>query len=147
MEVILCQDVPSLGQVGDILRVKDGYARNYLFPKKLAYVATAANIKKNEREKQKRASLEEQSRQEAETLAKKIAAVSFTVSVEVNDQEKLYGSVTDADIVKALEAEDFKIEKRQVLLEKPIQDLGIYEISIKLHPKVIAKARVWVTKK
>ncbi|MFA5088871.1 MAG: 50S ribosomal protein L9 [Candidatus Omnitrophota bacterium] len=147
MEVILCQDIEKLGKVGDVLTVKEGYARNFLFPKKLAYAATSANLKKIESERKKKNELEKKTREDAEELAQKLGKVSCTVTVEVNDLEKLYGSVTEIDIAKALEEEGYSIDKKAIILEKSIEDLGIYDVSIKLHPAVIAKVRLWVTKK
>ncbi len=147
MDVILCQDVQSLGKVGDVIKVKEGYARNYLLPKKMAFLATASNLKRIELDRAKRMETARKAKEESEILAEKLAKVSCTVTVEVNDLEKLYGSVTDVDIVKALEEEGYKIEKRAIVLEKPIQELGIYEVGVKLDQGVMAKVRLWVTKK
>ena len=147
MNIILMENVEKLGAVGEVIKVKDGYARNYLFPRKLAITASAGNVKRVEREKAKRlAAFEEQKKlaqQEAEVLSK----VSVTVAVEVNDQEKLYGAVSETEILQALEAENHKIDKKSLVIEKPIDELGIFEIGVKLHPQVIAKVRLWVTKK
>ena len=147
MEVILSQDVKAVGKAGDVVKVKDGFARNYLLPRKFAYLATANNVKKIEQEKVKRAAQEEQTQIKAQELAEKISKVSCNVSVEVNDLEKLYGSVSQTDIVKALSQEGYEVDKNDVLLDKSIEELGIYEVGIRLHPKVTAKVRVWVTKK
>ena len=147
MEVILCKDLERLGSVGDVVKVKDGFARNFLFPKKMAYSATPANIKRIEREKAQRQDLEAQKQKEAEILAERLSKVSCTVSVEVNDLDQLYGSVTESDIAKALELEDYSIDKKSIVLERHIDELGIYEIGVKLHPHVTAKIKVWVTKK
>ena len=113
----------------------------------MAYAATPANVKRIEVQKQKRQAQEEKHLAELRVLAEKISAVSCTVAVEVNDLEKLYGSVSEADIARSLEAEGHQIDKKAIVIEKPIEELGIYEIDIVLHPKVIAKLRVWVTKK
>ena len=147
MNVILCKEVEKLGKTGDIIKVKDGFARNFLLPNKMAYCATPANIKKIEREKLKKAALDAQNRKQAEDLAENLSKVSCTVTVEVNDLEKLYGSVGEADIVKALEVEGFPVDKKSIILEKPIDELGIYEVGVKLYPGVVAKLRVWVAKK
>ena len=147
MNVILCQDVQSLGKIGQLVKVKDGYARNFLFPHKLAIFATEGNLKKVEQQKAKQAAIYEERKKEAEKLAEKLSKISCTVTVEVNDLEKLYGAVTEAEIVKALEQEGHKIDKKTIVIEKPIDELGIYEIGIKLHSEVIAKIRLWVTKK
>ncbi len=147
MEVILCQDVQSLGKIGEVVKVKDGYARNYLIPKKVALKATAGNLKIIEQQKAKRAAEQEAEKKKAEALAEKLAKVSCTVTAEVNDLDKLYGSITPTEIVKSLEVEGFEIDKKQIVIEKPIEDLGIFEVGISLHPQVVAKIRVWVTKK
>lgn len=147
MEVILCQDVQQLGKIGDVIKVKDGYARNFLIPKELAYIATPENLKRIEKQKKKKATQEEKIKKEAEGLAAKLNKVSCTVSVEVNDLEKLYGAVTETDIIKALELEGYTFTTKSIVIDKPIDELGIYEVGIKLHPKVIAKIRLWVTKK
>ena len=147
MEVILTQDVSPLGKVGEIIKVKDGYARNFLFPQKLAYIATQENLRKIEREKQKIQAKYEKGKQEAQLVADKLNKVSCTVNVEVNDIDKLYGAVNLSDIVKALEVEGYPIDKKNIIVEKPIEELGIFEVGIRLHPEVIAKIRLWVTKK
>src|ERR1044072_5737453 len=141
MEVILSQDVKSIGKTGEVIKVKDGFARNYLLPNKLAYLATPSNLKRIELQEKQRNAQSQQMRQEAEALAEKLNKVSCTVNVEVNDRDKLYGSVVDADIVRALEVEGFSIDKRNVLIEQPIEELGIFEVGVKLHPDVIAKVR------
>ena len=147
MEVILNQDVPPLGRIGDLVKVKDGFARNFLFPKKLAYVASPANLKKIETEKKKKIEAYEQKKKEALALAEKLNKVSITVNVEVNDLDKLYGTVSETEIIKALELEGVKIEKKDLIIEKSIDELGIFEVGIKLHTEVTAKIRLWVTKK
>lgn len=147
MEVILSKDVQSLGKTGELVKVKDGYARNYLLPRKLAFPATAANLKKIEQQEKKRKDRYEQQKQEAQQLEQTLSKVSCTVSVEVNDLDKLYGAVTEADIAKALEVEGYTIDKKDIVIDKPIEELGIFDIGINLHPEVTAKIRLWVTKK
>lgn len=147
MEIILTENVENLGKVGEVKKVKDGYARNFLLPRSLAIAATEANIKRIEKEKIKKLALYEEQRKQAQAKADDLAKVSITVAVEVNDQEKLYGAVKEAEILKALEAEGQKIEKKSLVIEKDIEELGIFEIGVKLHPEVIAKIRLWVTKK
>ena len=147
MEVILCHEMANLGKTGDVIKVKDGYARNYLFPRNLALAATKANLKRIEAHKAKLAALYEEKKNEALALAEKIAKVSCTLTVEVNDQEKLYGAVSETDILHALEQEGFKYERKDLVIEKAMEELGIFEIGVKLHPEVTAKFRLWVTKK
>jgi len=133
--------------VGDVVKVKDGYARNFLIPQKKAYLATPGNLKRIEKQRAKEAAENERALKEAQDLAEKLSKVSCTVTVEVNDLDKLYGSVTEVDVVRALEVEGFTIDKKTVMIDSPIEDLGIFEVGVKLHPQVIAKIRVWVAKK
>ena len=147
MEVILSQDVHALGSVGQVVKVKDGYARNFLIPRKLAFIATAANLKRIEQQEKKRKAQCEQEKQEAEALAEKLSKASCTISVEVNDLDRLYGAIAEIDIAKALEVEGFTVDKKDIVIEKPIEELGIFEIGVKLHSEVTAKIRLWVTKK
>ena len=147
MNIILMENVEKLGQVGDVVKVKNGYARNYLLPRQLGMPATEGNVKRIEREKAKRLVVLEAQKNEAQQKAEVLSKVSLTIAVEVNDQEKLYGAVSDTEILLALEAEGQKIDKKSLVLEKPIDELGIFEIGVKLHPQVIAKIRLWVTKK
>ncbi len=147
MNVVLCKDVDKLGRAGDVVKVKDGFARNFLFPQKAGYPATPENLKKIAQEKARQQALEGQKQKEAELLAEKLNKLSCTVSVEVNDLEKPYGSVMEADIAGALGEEGFSIDKKSIILDRRIEELGIYEVGVKLHPSVTAKIRLWVTKK
>lgn len=147
MDIILMENVEKLGQVGDVVKVKNGYARNYLLPRQLGMPATEGNIKRIEKEKAKRIAVFEAAKKEAQQKAEILSKVSLTIAVEVNDQEKLYGAVSDTEILEAFHAEGQNIDKKSLVLEKPVDDLGIFEIGVKLHPQVIAKIRLWVTKK
>ena len=147
MEVILSKDVHKLGKAGQVVKVKDGFARNFLFPQGDAYLATPANLKRIEQIQKKQKAQYEEEKKQAEALAEKLSKVSYTVTVEVNDLEKLYGSVTENEIVKAIEAEGFTVDKKNIVIEKDIDQLGIFEVGVKLHPEVTAKIRLWVTKK
>jgi len=147
MEVILSEDIQALGKLGEVVKVKDGYARYFLLPRKLAYAATPSNLKRIEQQEKKNKAQHEQAKKEAEELAKKLNKASCTLSVEVNDLDKLYGAVAEADIAKALEVEGFTVDKKDIVIEKPIEELGIFEIVINLHSEVTAKIRLWVTKK
>ncbi len=147
MEIILSEDIQALGKLGEVVKVKDGYARNFLLPRKLAYAATPSNLKRIEQQEKKNKAQHEQAKKEAEELAKKLNKASCTLSVEVNDLDKLYGAVAEADIAKALEVEGFTVDKKDIVIEKPIEELGIFEIVINLHSEVTAKIRLWVTKK
>ena len=147
MDIILMENVEKLGQVGEVVKVKNGYARTYLLPRQLGMPATAGNIKRVESQKAQRLAAFELEKKEAQQKAESLSKVSLTIAVEVNDQEKLYGAVSEAEILEALEAEGQKIDKKSLVLEKPVDDLGIFEIGVKLHPQVIARIRLWVTKK
>jgi len=147
MNIILMENVEKLGQVGDVVKVKNGYARNYLLPRQLGMPATTGNIKRIEKEKSKRLAIYEAEKQEAQQKCEILNKVSLTIAAEVNDLDKLYGAVSETEILHALEAEGHKVDKKSLVLEKPVDDLGIFEIGVKLHPQVIAKIRLWVTKK
>ena len=147
MEVILSKDIQTLGKLGEVVKVKDGYARNFLLPRKLAYVATPSNLKRIEQQEKKSKAEDEQAKKDAEVFAEKISKMSCTINVEVNDLDKLYGAIAEADIAKALEIEGFTVDKKDIVIEKPIEELGIFEIGINLHSEVSAKIRLWVTKK
>lgn len=147
MNIILIDNVEKLGKVGDVVKVKDGYARNYLFPRQRAVVATEGNVKRIEKEKAKRLAQYEEAKKIAQGQADLLSKVSLTITVEVNDQEKLYGAISETEIIKAFEAEGQKVDKKSLNIEKAIDELGIFEVGVKLHQEVIAKVRLWVTKK
>src|SRR5881394_2583194 len=141
MEVILREHVQHLGAAGDVVKVKDGYARNYLLPKGLAYPATDANKKKIAYEAQRIAK-----QRAAETEATRIADVHLTFAVKVGEEDKLYGSVTASDVQRKLEELGIRVDKRQVDLPEPIRELGEFRIGIKLHPDVRPEIQVSVVK-
>lgn len=147
MEIILSQNIDKLGKVGDVVKVKDGFARNYLLPNNLGIAATAGNIKKIAQLKAKENALYEERKKEARGVAEKLAKVSITIAVEVNDLEKMYGAVSDTEILNGLQQEGYTFERSQLIIEKPVEELGIFEIGINLHPEVKGKFRLWVTKK
>lgn len=147
MEVILKQDVDKVGKSGSVVKVKDGFARNFLFPNKLALPVTSANLKSLEQEKQNKELQLEKAKTEAEELRKKIDGFALTMPVLTQEGDALYGSVTAADLEKSLQDEGFRIEKRMIVLDEPIKALGIYEVPVKLHPEVEAKVKVWIVKK
>ena len=146
MKVILRQNHESLGQVGDVVDVKDGFARNFLIPRKIAYAALNGNIHALEEEKK---TIEKKLQQEiraAEALSTELEKVSVSISVQVGEEDKIFGSVTTQMIADSLKEKGFEIDKRKIEIEEPIKALGIYGISIKLHPSVIAKIKVWVVR-
>lgn len=147
MKVILIKDVPTLGATGEEVQVKDGYARNYLFPRNLAIQATKGAVRVIEQKKEQRVRQEKKLKEEAAVVAGKIKGASCTITVDVGEEDKLYGSVTTEMIADALKGEGIEIDKKKIVLDEPIKTLGVYTVEIKLHPEVKAQARIWVVKK
>lgn len=147
MEVILTVDVEKLGKRGEVIKVKDGFARNYLIPKGLAVISSEKNRKLVEYQNKMRVQRKSREKKEAEEMAEKINKISCTILAQAGEDETLFGTVTSADIADTLIAEDIKIDKRKIILEEPIKKLGIYSVIVKLHPEVSANLRVWVVKK
>ena len=146
MEVILRQAVENLGKPGDVVKVKNGYARNFLLPHNLAYEATPGNLKRIQQERDRLESAENQRRGTAQELATKLEQVSLTFSARVGEEGKLFGSVTASDIAQQLEQQGYHIEKRQIDLHEPIKSLGVYRVPVRLHADVKPEIRVWVIK-
>lgn len=144
MEVILRDDVEKLGNRGDVVKVADGYARNFLLPKRLAVPATAANKKIVEQERQAHLRREATLKSEAEELAKLLNGVSVTIAQKAGEQEQLFGSVTAKDIAEALEKQNFSIDRRKIHLAEPIRQLGEFAVQVKLHRDVTAEIKVVV---
>ncbi|MCX5667503.1 MAG: 50S ribosomal protein L9 [Candidatus Omnitrophica bacterium] len=146
MKAILIQTVDRLGKAGDIVNVKEGYARNYLFPKNIAKEATPGNMKILDSLKKKQALSEAKRLDEAKTLAQMIAALSITISARTGEEEKLFGAVTTEMISAALMAEKITVDKKDIVLDEPIKKLGVYQVEVKVHPEIKASLRVWVVK-
>lgn len=146
MEVILRQAVEKLGHPGDVVSVSNGYARNYLLPRGVAYLATAGNKRRIEQERQRLEAAEEARRAAARQLAEGLEQVSLTFSARVGEEGKLFGSVTSSDIAQQLVAQGFAVEKRQIDLHEPIKALGVYRIPVRLHADVHPEVKVWVIK-
>jgi large subunit ribosomal protein L9 len=146
MEIILRQAVENLGKPGDVVKVKSGYARNYLLPHGLAYEATPGNLKRIQQERDRLDAAENERRTAAQAIAEKLEQVSLTFSARVGEEGKLFGSVGAADIAQQLEAQGFHIEKRQIDLHDPIKALGVYRVPVRLHADVKPEVRVWVIK-
>lgn len=142
MKVILRQDFENLGKFGDIVEVKEGYARNFLIPRKIALPATPGNIKMIETEKKQKAFKLERERLSAQQLAEKLSGIEITIPMRAGENERLFGSVTAQMIVNELEKLGFEIDRRKILLDEPIKMLGKYEIPIRLHPDVSVKIKV-----
>jgi len=144
MKVILREDIPSLGKMGDLVEVADGYARNYLIPQKKAIPATHKNIKAIEEERKMLLRKREREKHRAEALAAKLATITCEILKQVGEEGKIFGSVTSMDIVKALEEKGITLDKKKILLEEPIKRIGEYEIPIKLHSEVQAFLKIKV---
>jgi len=147
MDVILKKDIAGVGKAGTVVKVKDGYARNFLFPHSFALESTAANIKKLQEEQKKRDLQSEKNKQGALELKVKLEKLSVTIPVLVQEKEKLYGSITSVELAKALKDEGFEIDKNIFVLPEPLKALGIFEVPVKLHPEVTATVKVWIVKK
>ena len=144
MEVILREHVEHLGRRGDLVKVADGYARNYLLPRKLALLATESNKQQIERERAKFEIKELEEQKSAQAVADRMAYLEIEISRKVGETEALYGSVTSADVADALAAKGFEIDRRKLQLAEPFKRLGEYEVPIKLHREVTVKLKVRV---
>ena len=144
MEVILREHVDNLGRRGEVVKVADGYARNYLLPRKLALLVTDGNKKTIEREKVKFDAKELEEQKVAEAVAARLANVDVTIARKVGETEVLFGSVTSADIAEALAAKGFEIDRRKFHLPEPIKKLGEFDVPLKLHRDVTINVKVKV---
>lgn len=146
MRIVLREDVDNLGHRGEVVKVADGYARNYLLPKGKALPATEGNLKTIEREKRRYVVRQSKEKQDAEALAQRLAGISCTIVRKVGENDLLYGSVTAGDVAEYLETEGIQVDKRRVQIAEPIKSLGIYTIPVRLHSEVTAQLKVWVVK-
>ncbi|MEW6118069.1 MAG: 50S ribosomal protein L9 [Nitrospirota bacterium] len=146
MKVILKEDVKDLGHIGEMLSVKDGYARNFLIPRGLAVEANPKNIKALEHERRKIQELVKKAKAGADELASKLSGKTVTIKAKAGEEDKLFGSVTSMDIAEALKKEGFDIDRKKIVLDDPIKRLGSYTVSIKIHPEVSAQLTVQVEK-
>jgi large subunit ribosomal protein L9 len=146
MEVILRDHVEHLGRRGEVVKVADGYARNYLLPRKLALPATDANRKWVERERRQAEARDVEERGAAEAIAARLNALELTITRKVGENDQLYGSVTNADIAALLGEKGFEIDRRKILLPDPIKALGENTVPVKLHREVTAQLKVVVGK-
>jgi large subunit ribosomal protein L9 len=144
MEVILREDIKTLGRAGELVRVKPGYARNYLLPQGLAYEATEGNKKRIAAESKARAARGQAEKAEAERFAAALSAVSLTLSGKAGEEGKLFGSITAQDIADALAREGHTVDRRRIELDHPIKTLGAHTVVVRVHPEVHAEVRVSV---
>ncbi|MBI4811402.1 MAG: 50S ribosomal protein L9 [Ignavibacteriales bacterium] len=146
MKIILRKDHEKLGKVGEIVEVKNGYARNYLIPRKIAFAATEGNLRALEEEKQRHIDRQKKELLHAQKIATQLDKVSITLKVKVGEDEKLFGSVTSQNISDALSERGITVDKRIIELDEPIKALGIYTVNVKLHSEVTGKVKVWVVR-
>jgi len=147
MKVILRDDITGLGGCGDVVEVKNGYARNYLIPRDLAIKATKSTLKAIEEIKKQKRMRDNKKARTMELLAEKIEKISCTAAVAVGEEDRVFGSVTSQTISDLLKEKGFEIERKKILLEEPIKALGVYSIPIKLDSEVTARLKLWVVKK
>jgi large subunit ribosomal protein L9 len=144
MKVILLEDVPSLGKAGDLVKISDGYGRNYLIPQKKAVIATEKSLKVIEHQKRLIQQRMEKAKKDAEKLGQQIENLSCTFAKTVGESGKLFGSVTSMDIENYLKENGIKVDRKKISLEEPIKNLGMSNVPIKLHPEVTTHLKVWV---
>ncbi|ODA44026.1 LSU ribosomal protein L9p [Thermodesulfovibrio sp. N1] len=144
MKVILKEDIPNLGKAGQIVHVKDGYARNFLFPKGLALLADEKNMKLLEYQKKKIEEEAKKKRQDAQSIAERLSQVNLKISAKAGEDQKLFGSITSKDIAVALEKEGFAIDKKQITVLEPIKRIGEYEVEVRFHENITAKVKVTI---
>jgi len=143
-ELILMADVEGLGLEGQTVKVTEGYARNYLLPRKLAASISQAALKRLEKNRLERESRQQKDRTAAQALAQTLEQVSCTIPVKVGDNDKLFGSVNANDIADTLKAQKIELDRRKIHMAEPIHELGVYTVKVKLHPEVEASLKVWV---
>jgi large subunit ribosomal protein L9 len=146
MKIILRKDHEKLGQAGSVVDVKDGFARNFLIPRGIAFPADDGHMRALEEEKKQAARRANKELKSSEKLAGELEKVSLTLKMKVGEDEKLFGSVTSQMVADALKEKGFDIDKRVIDIEEPIKALGIYTVSVKLHHSVAGKVKVWVVR-
>lgn len=144
MKIILRQDLENIGKMGDLVNVKDGYARNFLIPRQFAYYASDSAIKRLEVEKKQFYKKYEQTKLAAEALAVKISELQVSVSMKVGEEGRLFGTVTPAAIAKELTIHGYEVDRRNITIDEAIKTLGVFTVKVKLHPEVTAPLKVWV---
>ena len=146
MEVILREHVDNLGRRGEIVKVADGYARNYLLPRKLALPATDGNRKHVERERRILEARESEEKAQAEAIAARLSTLEITIARRVGEADQLFGSVTAADITEFLKEKGFDVDRRKLILPEPLKTIGDHDVPLKLHREVTAPLKVHVVK-
>lgn len=146
MDVILVEDVPHLGRAGEVVRVKDGYARNYLIPKGLAQAATPENLKALQQRKRQLERRFATELERAREIASRLAELTCTIHKPAGAEGKLFGAVTSADIEEALKGMGFEVDRKRIELSEPIKVTGAHTVPVKLHPEVTVELKLWVEK-
>lgn len=146
MKIILRENLENLGEIGDVVEVKDGFARNYLIPRKLAFEANTRNLNQLETQKNQLDRKIEKDKLNAEKLRGELEKVSLTIQMKVGEDGKLFGSVTTQMIADELKEKGFDIDRKKIVIPEPIKALGIYTIEMKLHKDVEAKVKVWTVR-
>ena len=144
IEVLLMTDVENVGREGEVVSVADGFARNYLFPKKLAATVNATTKRKLAKSQRDREQTRVQELTGFKELANRISTVSCTITVKTGEGERMYGSVSAVDVVRALHDQGIQVERHAVVLEHPLKELGVFDVPIRLHPEVETTVKVWV---
>jgi large subunit ribosomal protein L9 len=146
MKVILRKNSDKLGNISEVVSVKDGYARNYLIPRGIAYEATEGSLRQLEEERKQQSRFVDKERKQAETLAAQLEKISITIKMKVGEEDKLFGSVTSQMIADALVEKEITLDKRHIELEEPLKALGIYDVPVKLAGGVMGKIKVWIVR-
>jgi large subunit ribosomal protein L9 len=142
MKIFLKEDVKNLGRIGEVVNVSDGYARNFLLPKKLAVEANTKNIKEFEHHKKALQEKAAKVRAEFRTVAEKLSALNLTIAAKAGEEEKLFGSVTNMDIAEALKEAGYDVDKKKIVLDEPIKRLGDYTVEVKIDAEISARVKV-----
>ncbi len=146
MKLILRKDSSTLGRVGEVISVKDGFARNYLIPRGIAYEATEGNLRQLDEERKQQSRRVDKERTQAEALASHLEKTSVTIKMKVGEEDKLFGSVTAQMIAESLTEKEIVLDKRHIELEEPLKALGIYDVPVKLAGGVTGKVKVWIVR-
>jgi large subunit ribosomal protein L9 len=147
MKIILRDDVENVGRTGEVVTVKDGYARNYLIPRKLAITASPGNLRAIDQVKMQKDQRDKKRMRDGDRIKVALEKVSITAEVQVGEEDKVFGSVTSAHMAELLKDKGFTIDKRDILLEEPLKALGVYTVDVKIDRDIVAKIKVWVVKK
>ncbi len=147
MKIILRDDVENVGRTGEVVTVKDGYARNYLIPRKLAITASPGNLRAIDQVKLQKDQRDKKRMRDGDRIKVALEKVSITAEVQVGEEDKVFGSVTSAHMAELLKDKGFTIDKRDILLEEPLKALGVYTVDVKIDRDIVAKIKVWVVKK